>query len=107
MRKTRLADLHTATRCVVMILVMALTLDATSQMPASSQPTFVQVPGGKVDVTLPDEPMTLSAADLLNWIKNSAVAVSTYYGRFLVTLLSLRIRAGCGSGLRHCGTNLR
>ena len=101
MRKTRLADLHTTTRCVVVILVMALTLDATSQMPASSQPTFVQVPGGKVEVTLPDEPMTLSAADLLNWIKNSAGAVSTYYGRFPVTHLSLRIRAGSGSGIRH------
>src|SRR5215470_4273 len=101
MRKTRLADLHTATRCVVMILVMALTLDATSQMPASSKPTFVQVPAGKVEVTLPDEPMTLSAAELLNWIKNSAGAVSTYYGRFPVTHLSLRIRAGSGSGIGH------
>src|SRR5215471_4195927 len=101
MRKTRLADLHTATRCVVMILVMALTLDAASQMPTSSQPTFIQVPGGKVEVTLPDEPMTLSAADLLNWIKNSAGAVSTYYGRFPVTHLSLRIRAGSGSSIRR------
>src|SRR5215472_6728428 len=85
----------------IVIPVLSMTLAVAQHVPTNSQPRFVQVAGGKIEVTLPDDPMTLSADDLLNWIKNSAGAVSTYYGRFPVTHLSLRIRAGSGSGVRH------
>jgi len=85
----------------IVISLLSMTLAMAQHEPANSQPTLVQVAGGKIEVTLPDEPMTLSVADLLNWIKNAAGAVSTYYGRFPVTHLSLRIRAGSGSGVRH------
>ena len=85
------------------MLALPITLAATSgqQQQPDMQTRAVQVPGGNIEVSLPDERMTVSAADLLNWIKNSAGAVSTYYGRFPVTHLSLRIRAGSGLGIRH------
>jgi hypothetical protein len=69
--------------------------------PANLQPAILEVGEGKIEVTLPDEPMALSAADLLNWVKNSATAVSTYYGRFPVSHLTLRIRSGNDSRVGH------
>jgi hypothetical protein len=88
-------------RLFLVLAFSSLVAGASRQPPANSQPIVLAVPGGKIEVTLPDEPMTLSAGDLLNWVKNCAGAVATYYGRFPVTHLSLRIRAGSGSGIRH------
>ena len=100
-----LADLTLirAWRYLAFMLALPITFAATSGQPQqpNTQSRTLQVPGGTIEVSLPDDPMTLSADDLLNWIKNSAGAVSTYYGRFPVTHLSLRIRAGSGSGVRH------
>ena len=84
-----------------MLAFSAILAGASQQPQANSQPIVLAVPGGKIEVTLPDETMTLSAGDLLNWVKNCAGAVATYYGRFPVTHLSLRIRSGSGSGIRH------
>src|SRR5215469_12585920 len=61
----------------------------------------VHVPGGTIDVTLPDETMKLKNQDLLNWVKASANAVAAYYGRFPVPHLTLKIRGSNGSGIRH------
>lgn len=84
-----------------MLAFPILFLAAAGQQQAQTQPAFVDVPGGKIEVTLPDEPMKLSTADLLNWVKNSAGAVTTYYGRFPVAHLALRIRSGNGSRVGH------
>ncbi len=66
----------------------------------TGQPTsVVPVTGGKIDVTLPEGSMVLSRDDLLEWVKSSAAAVATYYGRFPVVHLTLRIRSGSGSGV--------
>lgn len=61
----------------------------------------MNVPGGTIEINLPDEPMKLSSADLLNWVKHAATAVSGYYGHFPAEHLTIRIRAGNGSGVRH------
>jgi len=61
----------------------------------------LRVSGGQISVTLPDEPMKLSRQELLGWVKGAANAVSTYYGRFPVPHLTLRIRSRSGSGIRH------
>jgi len=65
------------------------------------------VSGGKIEITLPDEPMKLSRQELLDWVKSAADAVSHYYGRFPVTHLTLQIHAGSGSGVRHGVTYAR
>jgi len=61
----------------------------------------LKVPGATIDVTLPDEAMKLSREELLDWVRNSAHAVTNYYGHFPVPHLALRVRSGSGSGIRH------
>jgi hypothetical protein len=71
------------------------------------QHVVMPVPGGKIEVTLPDEQMKLSRQELLDWVKSAADAVSHYYGRFPVPRLTLQIHAGSGSGVRHGVTYAR
>ena len=59
----------------------------------------MKVPGGQIEITLPDEPLELSAEQLLAWVRTSATAVAGYYGHFPVPHLALRIRAGNGAGV--------
>jgi hypothetical protein len=68
---------------------------------SSETTNTLKVPGGTIDVTLPNESMKLSANDLLTWVKRAAGAVSQYYGHFPAEHLTLRIRSGNGSGVRH------
>jgi hypothetical protein len=74
---------------------------APGHQQSSKNTTLIQVSGGKIEVSLPDEAMALSAGDLLAWVKNCAGVVAMYYGRFPVDHVSLRIRTGSGSGVRH------
>lgn len=67
----------------------------------SPQQTVLKVGGGKIDITLPEEQMKVSAEELLAWVKAAAQAVSEYYGHFPVEHLTLRIRSGNGAGIRH------
>jgi hypothetical protein len=51
--------------------------------------TDLEVPGGTVHVAFAPGNITLSQEKLLDWIRTSATAVSTYYGRFPVNSLKL------------------
>lgn len=77
--------------------IAVMLFPAGSEAQAGSQPTVLKVPGGTIEVTLPDEAMTLSKDDLLTWVKNCTEAVAAYYSHFPVPHLTLRIRAGDGS----------
>jgi hypothetical protein len=68
---------------------------------STEQPTTLQIDGGQIEATLPDQQMKVSAEELLAWIRAAANAVTEYYGHFPVKHLTLRIRAGNGSGVRH------
>ncbi|HEY6250409.1 MAG TPA: hypothetical protein VI685_10650 [Candidatus Angelobacter sp.] len=61
----------------------------------------MRIAGAQISITLPDEQMNASSQDLLAWVKAAANAVSRYYGHFPVENLTLHIRAGSGSGIRH------
>jgi hypothetical protein len=74
---------------------------------SNPQNVVMPVMGGKIEITLPDEPMKVSSKDLLDWVKSAADTVSHYYGRFPIPRLTLRIRAGNGSGIRHGVTYAR
>jgi hypothetical protein len=82
---------------------LAFAASATAQQ-AEPKTSVMEVPGGKIEITLPDEPMTLKDADLLQWVKTSATAVSTYYGHFPVPNLTLRMRAGNGARIGRATT---
>jgi hypothetical protein len=57
------------------------------------------VGGGKIDVTV--DSVFKSQAELLHWVQQAAEAVTTYYGRYPVKHLTLRIRTFDGKGVRH------
>jgi hypothetical protein len=67
----------------------------------------MEVADGKIDITLPDDPMQLTRDDLLHWVKNAANSVSQYYGHFPVPHLTLRIRSDDRSGVHHGVTYAR
>ena len=67
----------------------------------------MSVPGGEIDVTLPDQQLKVSSQDLLDWVKSTAGAVVHYYGRFPVPLLTLRIRVGRRDGVSRGVTYAR
>lgn len=66
-----------------------------------TQNAILHIEGGEIEITLPDEPMAVSSAQLMDWIKTAAGAVSEYYGHFPVPHLTLRVRTTSGSGIRH------
>jgi len=86
---------------VVIFLTVLLTGLVGSGAAQESQALVLRVPGGKIDVTLPEEKLKVSRQDLMNWIKSAADAVSHYYGRFPVPHLTLKIRSDGGSRVRH------
>lgn len=88
---------------LVLALVPAL-IAAHFHMQAAqrdAQAAILDVPGGKIDVTLPGELAQPTSKDLLHWVRSAATAVSQYYGRFPVPHLTLRIRADDRPGVHH------
>jgi hypothetical protein len=71
------------------------------EAPPPEKTATLHLGGAVIEVALPDEPMKLSSVDLLGWVKRAATAVSAYYGHFPVPHLTIRVRAGNGSGVRH------
>jgi hypothetical protein len=88
-------------RAIFFLSLILIFLQPSRARQAAQQETTLRIGGGEIEITLPDEPMKVSAEELLAWVKAAAGAVSEYYGHFPVEHLTLRIRAGNGSGIRH------
>jgi hypothetical protein len=87
-----------ATALVSILVAVCLQLPAAQPDP---QDTIIEVPGGKIDVTLPGQLTQPTSKDLLHWIRSAATAVSQYYGNFPVPHLTLRIRVDDRPGVHH------
>jgi hypothetical protein len=87
-------------RLSLLVLALAFFKPAIAQ-PAEPTTSVLKVNGGTIDVTLPGESMKTSQQDLLAWIQAAARAVTLYYGHFPVPHLTLVVRTGNGSGVRH------
>ena len=96
---TRVSLLRRSRVFLATVALPFLLLPASGSAQAGASPKLMKVPGGEIEITLPDEPLELTTDDLLAWVKTSATAVAGYYGRFPVPHLSLRIRAGNGAGV--------
>ena len=55
----------------------------------------------KIDVKVESGEMKLSHTELLHWVQSAAEAVATYYGRYPVPRVQIRIIPVDGSGVRH------
>ncbi|MGB7285059.1 MAG: hypothetical protein WBE13_22555 [Candidatus Acidiferrum sp.] len=61
----------------------------------------LMIGGSKIDVTIDTSEAPLSQTEVMQWVKNAAESVATYYGRFPVPHLALRVVSFDGSGVRH------
>jgi len=57
--------------------------------------------GSRLDVTIESGDWKISQADLMHWVQLAGEAVATYYGRYPVPHLVLRIMPFDGNGVRH------
>ncbi|HEY3929332.1 MAG TPA: hypothetical protein VGL89_13245 [Candidatus Koribacter sp.] len=80
-----------------LFLALALSTFACAQAPTQS----FSIGGGTIDVTLPADPGDLSQQYLMTWVHRAADAVTTYYGRFPVKHLTLKISADDRNGVHH------
>ncbi len=60
----------------------------------------ILVGSSRIDVHVESGPMQLSNQDLMQWVRMAADSVSTYYGRFPVQAVALRIIPADGRGVR-------
>jgi hypothetical protein len=86
----------------MLFVVCALLLISRTFTSQAGQVTSTLVIGGsKIDVTIESGEMKLSQAELIQWVKSAAEAVATYYGRYPVSHVQVRIIPVDGSGVRH------
>ncbi len=83
---------------VLLALLVLLVLMAGRAAGAASHRRTLALAGGTLDVTLPSG-LALSDDSVMAWVRTSARAVVTYYGRFPVAHARLLIRAGEGDGV--------
>jgi len=57
--------------------------------------------GGRIDVTIESGDMKLTQPEVLHWVQLAAEAVATYYGKYPVPHLTLRIQPFEGHGVNH------
>jgi hypothetical protein len=83
------------------ILCALLLAFACISSPADDMTSTLVVGGSKLDVAIESGELKLSQAELMHWVKSAAEAVATYYGRYPVPRVQLRIIPTGGNGVRH------
>ena len=91
----------TSPRHLAFVLALLMTSASTAY------DATMDVPDGKIDITLPDDTAPLTRDDLLHWVKVASNNVSQYYGRFPVPHLTLRIRSDDHDGVHRGVTYAR
>ncbi len=90
--------------CTVLLLLSFCILLWPSSTKAADVTSTLMIGGSRIDVTIesPDgSGAPLSQTEVMRWVKNAAESVATYYGRFPVPHLTLRVISFDGSGVRH------
>jgi hypothetical protein len=57
--------------------------------------------GSRIDVTIESGNFKVSQTDLLRWVQSASEAIATYYGRYPIPRVAIRIIPFDGSGVRH------
>ena len=84
-----------AALCATLLIVRGVTSKA------GEMTSTLLIHGSKIDLTIESGDTKVSQAELLQWVKSAAEAVATYYGRYPVTHVRIRIIPVGGSGVRH------
>ncbi len=85
----------------VVLILCGFTSCLSSAGDAGGSMRTFSIGGGTIDVTLPGGDIDLSQDDLMDWVHRAAEAVTTYYGRFPVKHLTLKISADDRDGVHH------
>jgi hypothetical protein len=83
--------------CLV-ILLLLFSFRATK---AADVTSTLMISGSRIDVSIETGEAPLSQPDVMKWVQSAAESVATYYGRFPVPHLTLRIVSFDGNGVRH------
>ena len=73
--------------------MLAAVIDA-APLAAAPATTHIDVPGGRIDVTIARRSGTPSDAVLLSWVEKAGRAIAAYYGGYPVDRVALTIQAG-------------
>ena len=81
-------------RAFFMVLALLLSfslLPYPSSAKAADVTSTVVIGGSRIDVTIDSSEAPLSQSDVMKWVQSAAESVSSYYGRFPVPHLTLRV----------------
>jgi hypothetical protein len=82
-------------------LCAAVALSFSLPATADDMTSTLLIGGSRLDVHIEPGEMKLSQADLLHWVQMAGEAVATYYGRYPVPHVTIRIHPFSGRGVRH------
>jgi hypothetical protein len=68
---------------------------------AGNMTSTLLIGGSRIDVTVESGNLKLSQAELMHWVQTAGEAIATYYGRYPVPHLVIRIVPFQGNGVRH------
>jgi hypothetical protein len=86
---------------VLVCALFCLALAAPAPAAADDMTSTLIIGGSRIDINIESGAWKLSQADLLRWAQMAGEAVATYYGKYPVPHLVLRISSFDGNGVRH------
>jgi hypothetical protein len=88
-------------RVITLIAACTLLISLPQASKADDVTSTLLIGGSKIDVAVESGEMKLTQAELLHWVQNAAEAVATYYGRYPIPHVLIRITPTGGHGVRH------
>jgi hypothetical protein len=95
-RSSRLINL-----CVLVLVLSFAGISWMVRARADDMTSTLIISGSRIDVTIEGVESKLSQADLVHWVQLAGEAVATYYGRYPVPHLVIRISPFDGRGVKH------
>jgi hypothetical protein len=93
------ARFHAITAFVALCGLLLIVRTITSK--AGQMTSTLVIGSSKIDVSIESGEMKVSHTELLHWVQSAGEAVATYYGRYPVPHVQIRIIPVDGSGVRH------
>src|SRR5271155_2073235 len=69
--------------------------------PAHPMPSTITIGNARIDVSIEGGPFAVTEGDLSEWVRSAAESVATYYGRYPLDHVSIRVTPTDGRGVRN------
>lgn len=87
--------------CWYALVCTLLWISMAAPAKAKDMTSTLIIGGSRIDVTIESGDWKISQADLMHWVQLAGEAVATYYGRYPLPHVTLRIMPFDGDGVRH------